>query len=774
MILYQIIHGGTWAWALAHRFTAMRDKEAILVVDDSTDLGFWGFGAGKNFDGYIQAGIFSQVIHFNGTVGDRLKTEQEIEKAILETYDDLFRKNGIDFSALEAVYTSADFHHSFGVYLTLKGIHYYFYETVPNLIKSRYPRGHNGTTWVYGELECKYGAYNANNPLITPIFLPQSQNPFPPDKKVEYFDPDISKIAAEDIEKLRLLWGFDPSAIPRENTCLVACINSWAIRGIALIERSDAMMKKYGRNTEALYCLMVQLSLDYFLRDGFTPVVKWHPSVEIPNAAVNLPGAVVIDRIIDMAFFNYFLKQNGISFEQFISYGSTSVSKAADISDKTHLNLRAFVFSFHLANRIFVILKMIEKLSVSSIKAAFIDPKWRPYADAVRIFAEVLFGIKTDIIPADKLSAEDAAVVVVDPISKITSGFYAKIAQWTDITVFFPAADTSTTPDGILQHGLVRAYMQRYVAKKPLEHSTLSADDEAFNIICLKQEAYAVLKDFQFSRALKYAQAEVNLKPMVLVLGQTESISQLKQKSAVANMRISRVLVTGGGSGIGLAVAKRLLDAGCYVCIAGRNVEKLRKAQAEIGSDKLSVLQWDVKDIAVLSDKLQEAASLLGGYFDGVVQSAGVYRHVFIKDTNEAAWDAVMDTNAKAPFFIMQKACQYFQQNHIQGNICNISSCLGDSDRNIPGPYAASKLLCTRFTRSFGRAYAPQGIVINGVAPGDVTTAMCPQGGAKNLLKRASTTGEVAEAVALLLSNTGGGGYSIVAETILVNYLEEL
>jgi NAD(P)-dependent dehydrogenase (short-subunit alcohol dehydrogenase family) len=236
------------------------------------------------------------------------------------------------------------------------------------------------------------------------------------------------------------------------------------------------------------------------------------------------------------------------------------------------------------------------------------------------------------------------------------------------------------------------------------------------------------------------------------------------------NMRVSRVLITGGGSGIGLAVAKRLLEVGCRVCITGRNIDKLHEAQAEIGSDGLSVLQWDVKDITVLPNRLLEVASLLGGYFDGLVQSAGIYRHVFINNTNEATWDDVMGTNARAPFFIMQKVCQYFQQYNIQGNICNVSSCVGDSDADIPGPYAASKFLCTEFTRSFGNAFARYGIVINGVAPGDVQTDMCPHGGAKNLLQRASTPEEIAETVMFLLNNAGGGG-TIVAETVLVNYL---
>jgi NAD(P)-dependent dehydrogenase (short-subunit alcohol dehydrogenase family) len=720
----------------------MRDKEAVLLVDDSTEL---SFGFKRNFDGYVKAGLFSRTISFNGTAGNGLKTEQEIEKRILETYDDFFKKNDIDFSTFEAVYTSADVAHSFGVYLTLKHVHYYYCEAAQNHIKSHFPIGYPlGTAWVYADVMYKYGAYNGNNPLITPVFYPQSENPFPPDKKVEYFDPDVSKIPTQDMEKLLVLWGFDPSAVPRKSNCLVVCSSNWNIKGDAIGSRGDEMMKNYGGNIAALYCAMIQLSFDYFLRDGFTPIVKWHPTIEIPDTAVNLPGAIPVNRLIDMAFFDYLIKQNNISFEQVLSYGSTAVSKA-DISDKSHLSLLVFVYSFHLANRMFAILKMIEKLAVSSVKAAFLDPKWRCYADTFKMLADVLFGIKTDIVSADKLSAEDGVVVVVDPVSKIQSDFYAKVAKMPTLLAFFPAVDVATTPDGVLQYGLNGAFIQRRVVKKLFVHSVLSADDEPFNIICLNNGFYAALRDFQFAHTLKYAKAEISLKPL--------------KQNAPTNMRVSRVLITGGGSGIGLAVAKRLLEVGCRVCITGRSIEKLRKAQAEIGSDKLSVLQWDVKDITVLPNRLLEAASLLGGYFDGLVQSAGIYRHVFINNTNEAVWDDIMNTNAKATFFIMQKACQYFQQNHIQGNVCNVSSCTGDSVTDISGPYAASKLLCTKFTRSFGKTFARHGIVINGVAPGVVRTDMSPRGGEHNLLGRVSTPDEIAETVMFLLNDVGGGGY---------------
>jgi NAD(P)-dependent dehydrogenase (short-subunit alcohol dehydrogenase family) len=230
-------------------------------------------------------------------------------------------------------------------------------------------------------------------------------------------------------------------------------------------------------------------------------------------------------------------------------------------------------------------------------------------------------------------------------------------------------------------------------------------------------------------------------------------------------MRISKTIITGGGSGIGLALAKKLLAENCDVLICGRSIEKLKKVQNETASDKLHIMDWDVNDISALNSKLLEARSLLGGWFDGVVQCAGIYRHIFL-NVSEDVYDDLMDINLKAVFFITQRVCQYFQQNHIKGNICNVSSCVGDIKATAHTPYALSKMACTELTRAFGVAVAHQGIIINGVAPGVTRTPMIPTGGEINLFRRASTPEEIADVMMFLLSKQGE---SVAAETVLAN-----
>ena len=74
-----------------------------------------------------------------------------------------------------------------------------------------------------------------------------------------------------------------------------------------------------------------------------------------------------------------------------------------------------------------------------------------------------------------------------------------------------------------------------------------------------------------------------------------------------------RIVVTGGGSGIGLAMARKFISEGADVVITGRNREKLEQAGKSINSPRLKTLPWDVSDMSVMSSKIQEAEALLGG-----------------------------------------------------------------------------------------------------------------------------------------------------------------
>lgn len=222
------------------------------------------------------------------------------------------------------------------------------------------------------------------------------------------------------------------------------------------------------------------------------------------------------------------------------------------------------------------------------------------------------------------------------------------------------------------------------------------------------------------------------------------------------DLRVSKVLVTGGGSGIGLAIAKALIKEGCDVCICGRNLDKLNKAKKEFNSDRLHVMQWDIKDVSVIREKFNEAAALCGGYLDGLVNNAGVYspeggfRPWY--ETSED-WDNMWDTNLKAQVFLMRRFTTYlYEQCHKPGNICCISS-ITSSSYEVRGSYSASKYALSRMVRSHAKQAIGFGVVINGVDPGVVLTPMSPNATGKlHAIGRAIQPEEIANCVLFLMS----------------------
>lgn len=226
-------------------------------------------------------------------------------------------------------------------------------------------------------------------------------------------------------------------------------------------------------------------------------------------------------------------------------------------------------------------------------------------------------------------------------------------------------------------------------------------------------------------------------------------------------LRVSRVLVTGGGSGIGKAIAKALLDEGCYVCICGRNLEKLEKVKAEFGNDRLSCMQWDVRDVSLIWEKINEAASLCGGHLDGLVNNAGVYLSAGgWKPWNETEdeWDALWDTNLKSQIFLLRKFATYLHNNHIKGNIFCVSSIAGQH-HTIEGSYPASKYALSRMVRSHAKKVLNMGIVINGICPGVVASPINEWAHAGETYKgcalgRILSPAEIAECAIFMMSET--------------------
>jgi NAD(P)-dependent dehydrogenase (short-subunit alcohol dehydrogenase family) len=186
------------------------------------------------------------------------------------------------------------------------------------------------------------------------------------------------------------------------------------------------------------------------------------------------------------------------------------------------------------------------------------------------------------------------------------------------------------------------------------------------------------------------------------------------------------VLVTGGGRGIGRAIALAFAEPGSTVAIASRTRAELESTGAAIEKKdaKAVLLTVDVTDEAAVSaafKTLRGAVSTI----DVVVNNAGIGGGQPIDETDSASWRRILDTNVWGTFLITRHAVPLMTEG---GRIVSISSVLGRF--GVPGytAYCASKHAVIGFTRALALELAGRKITVNAICPGWVETDMALQG----------------------------------------------
>jgi len=179
-----------------------------------------------------------------------------------------------------------------------------------------------------------------------------------------------------------------------------------------------------------------------------------------------------------------------------------------------------------------------------------------------------------------------------------------------------------------------------------------------------------------------------------------------------------RALITGGGSGIGRAVAHRFTDEGATVAVLDRDGERAAKVAAETGGVGFEV---DVTDPAALHDAVRRAASALGG-LSIVHANAGIGTMNAVGEMGAPEWAKIIDVNLTGVYHTVHAALPHLLDNG-DGRIVCTSSISGVRPAEGESAYAAAKAGVAAFTASLALEYAPV-IRANAVAPGMISTTL--------------------------------------------------
>lgn len=232
-------------------------------------------------------------------------------------------------------------------------------------------------------------------------------------------------------------------------------------------------------------------------------------------------------------------------------------------------------------------------------------------------------------------------------------------------------------------------------------------------------------------------------------------------------------LITGGGRGIGRAIALVLAREGVRIAVAARTAEQVEQVAAEIGNGAIGVT-CDVSDSESVTQMFAQTRERLGDV-DILVNNAGIAESATLVNTTDDLWHRHLAINLSGTFYCTRAALPAMLQKN-WGRIINVASIAAKTGAPYIGAYSASKHGVLGLTRSVALEVATKGITVNAICPGYVDTDMVTRGvekitsmtgrsaeEARQTLEKMSpqnrlVTAEEVAAVALLLASDEGRG----------------
>lgn len=183
-------------------------------------------------------------------------------------------------------------------------------------------------------------------------------------------------------------------------------------------------------------------------------------------------------------------------------------------------------------------------------------------------------------------------------------------------------------------------------------------------------------------------------------------------------------LITGGGRGIGRAIALALAREGCHVAVTGRNTSALDEVAAEAKTLAVKAIGVvaDLADDKSIAPLVQRATTELGP-IDFLINNAAILHPVGLLDTTLDQWDETMDTNLRSVFVLSQLVLRQMAERR-SGYIVNIASTVAHGAKQEVAAYSASKFGMVGLSQALYGAAKPYGVRVSTIYPGTTDTPM--------------------------------------------------